>query len=293
MQIFEDSLIIFGGIENVIHERNDLVLYDLKNKRWKKISFDIEEDFDTFDNKQSSLKPLKKNTSKNALSYLPRSNTKAINITLNNSLANGKKRSSTQHILSELAGLKNSFDPDEMEKNKNKSITFHENINKEKPLKKNEMKTRSPKSLDRSKILNNSNSSMQKTIRDPTMEKIKLEETKKRILLDKFEIFDEKLKKEFLHITPTTEIMKSTIAIFFHRNHDDSESKKQKILTLGTTSELRRRKENKIKINGNVPCPRDGHTALIINNKMIIIGGDRHQRQYHDIYECDVKQLLS
>jgi len=283
MVLYEDYLIIFGGIGNVIHEKNDLVVHNLIKKSWKKISFDLEDDIEIIDYKQNP-KSMKKNLSKNGFSHLPRSNT---------------KRNSLKQILDEFSINKNSKENENLFDKKIKTHTFHEMKEKEKEKEKNnlnvdnrsEMKNRPPRSLEKSRgLLNKSSSLLKKSFQNPAEMQEKMNETKKKHLLDQFEIFDEKLKREFLHITPTTEIMKTTIAIFNNPHKDDNDNKKKKIF--GGSYEFKK-KENFLRINGNAPCPRDGHSAVIIDQKMVIIGGDRHQRQYNDFFECNLKQMLN
>jgi len=38
------------------------------------------------------------------------------------------------------------------------------------------------------------------------------------------------------------------------------------------------------KLPGHKPCARDGHSAAIIKNKMLIFGGDRHKMSFNDVY---------
>lgn len=43
------------------------------------------------------------------------------------------------------------------------------------------------------------------------------------------------------------------------------------------------------KISGVRPRPRDGHTAAIYNNMMIIFGGDRHQMPFNDLFSLNLE----
>ena len=40
---------------------------------------------------------------------------------------------------------------------------------------------------------------------------------------------------------------------------------------------------------GKKPCARDGHSAIMLNEELIIFGGDRHQMSFNDIYKMDFK----
>lgn len=281
----------------MMHEKNDLVFHNLIKKSWKKISFDNEDDIEINDFKQN-VNPLKKISSKNTFGFLPRSNTKAPTALLNCSLPSLPKRNSLKQIMDEFSTLKSSKESEKGGVEKIlKSNTFHEIKPKNPPLEqiKSETKNRSPKSMERSRTYMTRSSSLLKKAmyQSPTQMQERINETKKKHLLDQFEIFDEKLRNELLHITPTTEIMKSTITIFNNPRKDrkdDLESKKRKIMA---TSFEFKKKENIVRITGSLPCPRDGHTAVVCNQKMIVIGGDRQQRQYNDFFECNLKQLLS
>ena len=38
---------------------------------------------------------------------------------------------------------------------------------------------------------------------------------------------------------------------------------------------------------GKKPCARDGHCAVMINEELIIFGGDRHQMSFNDIHKLN------
>ena len=42
-------------------------------------------------------------------------------------------------------------------------------------------------------------------------------------------------------------------------------------------------------IVGKKPCARDGHCAVILNNDLVIFGGDRHQMSFNDIYKLNME----
>jgi hypothetical protein len=35
---------------------------------------------------------------------------------------------------------------------------------------------------------------------------------------------------------------------------------------------------------GKKPCARDGQTAVVYENSLLIFGGDRHMMSFHDVY---------
>jgi hypothetical protein len=40
---------------------------------------------------------------------------------------------------------------------------------------------------------------------------------------------------------------------------------------------------------GKKPCARDGHVSVIINDELVIFGGDRHQMSFNDIFKLNLK----
>jgi len=46
------------------------------------------------------------------------------------------------------------------------------------------------------------------------------------------------------------------------------------------------------KLTGIRPCARDGHTANIFKDRLIIFGGDRHKMTFQDIYIYNLMTLL-
>lgn len=264
-------------------------MYHVKNKSWKKFSFDLDDDINITDFKKTAQSPGKR-SNKTGMTFLPRSNTKSPASILNNSLSTSfqKKRSSLKQIQDEFIAHK--FPSEKMNfsiEKTEKAKTFHE-VNERNGDSKIERRKKRQKT-QKSKAILESMTIYPKNLSNSAINE-KIQENRKKNLLKQFEIKDEKEINEFLVTTPTTEIMKHTISIFNHlssKPENETKKKKEKISSLtffrvkGTTT---RRKL--------VPCPRDGHSAIIINDKMIIIGGDRHQRQYHDIFELDLKLLL-
>lgn len=119
-------------------------------------------------------------------------------------------------------------------------------------------------------------------------------EGRKKILLKQFEVNDEKMKELLLvKNSPTSNLMKQIIYYMTKRNIENgydvgSYTHKPKVTSM---------KYNKTfpktfgKIYGNRPCARDGHTSIIINNKMVVFGGNRHRISFNDVYELDLDKL--
>lgn len=47
-------------------------------------------------------------------------------------------------------------------------------------------------------------------------------------------------------------------------------------------------KNNSNIVIGKKPCARDGHCAVIIGSDLIIVGGDRHQMSFNDVYKLNL-----
>jgi hypothetical protein len=45
-------------------------------------------------------------------------------------------------------------------------------------------------------------------------------------------------------------------------------------------------------VKGKIPAARDGHSATIFNDMMIVFGGDRHRMPFSDTFSLQVKNQL-
>jgi len=136
--------------------------------------------------------------------------------------------------------------------------------------------------------------------------KKKMFQMKKNMLLQQFEVHDPTIKQALTQKSPTTESMKnSIIAINYKRDGQSPEKEREK-----TESESPGRRGSKKKgvtffadvskyqvpvdgkLVGHKPCARDGHSAFIIRNKMLVFGGDRHKMSFNDVYILSVDPLL-
>ena len=121
-------------------------------------------------------------------------------------------------------------------------------------------------------------------------------EGRKRILLKQFEITDDSLKEQLMvKHSPTSDMMKQIIYYMT----------KKKIDLFGnpTTQTAVRPRVNSVKFNktvprvygrlaGNRPCARDGHCAVVVKNKMLVLGGNRSKIGFNDLYELDLEKVL-
>lgn len=100
-------------------------------------------------------------------------------------------------------------------------------------------------------------------------------------------------------MTPTTEVMRYAIEIFKAKqrnlekseNNSNNKTSKKSVTLLPEKSKIFKRTA---KMEGFFPCPRDGHTTLLTNDSqtLIIVGGDRFQIQFNDVFSCDLKEFI-
>lgn len=84
------------------------------------------------------------------------------------------------------------------------------------------------------------------------------------------EVHENYLQPSFLATTFSSAVLRKSVD--FSKVVKGKEENKEKSLL----------KENEKVVN--VPCARDGHSACLIENKMYIFGGDKHQMSFNDLY---------
>lgn len=78
--------------------------------------------------------------------------------------------------------------------------------------------------------------------------------------------------------TPISKKMKNSL--IYKMEMPDNSNQKYAPVSLGTQSNF----DKEVIKNGVVPIPRDGHSAVIQNNSMIIFGGDRNKFPFNDLF---------
>lgn len=131
----------------------------------------------------------------------------------------------------------------------------------------------------------------------------------KMVLLQQFEVNDEKLKQKLTMATPTTEAMKSSIEAIIskraqhHPSVSDKDKEKDKNKELGETKNsgwdnwcFENMNNGQMILEGIVwgkrPTARDGHTAHIYQGTLIIFGGDRHKMSFNDFHIHTLEKAL-
>jgi len=121
---------------------------------------------------------------------------------------------------------------------------------------------------------------------------------KKMVLLSEFEV-PEKEQSKFRGHSPTTDAMRSSLENIGNMFSNDPKEMHKKpsdkfaffdhsaskfLLSNGALI-------NSTKLTGRKPCARDGHSATIIDNRLIIFGGDRHKMCFNDLYALNLQHL--
>lgn len=73
---------------------------------------------------------------------------------------------------------------------------------------------------------------------------------------------------------------KMNVSLIYKTDLADSNTLRQRLSTLLTKTALAKEQFK----TGVIPPPRDGHTAVLHNNTIIIFGGDRNKFPYNDLY---------
>jgi hypothetical protein len=67
-------------------------------------------------------------------------------------------------------------------------------------------------------------------------------------------------------------------------------------MPLGLSSNMKQKpaRKNDVcgSVQGKVPAARDGHSAIVFGEQMIIFGGDRHRMPFADTYTLNIKKYL-
>lgn len=245
------KIIVFGGIHEVTYELNDTWCFDLQKGGW----INLDED----------TSHRKKNTHSNSdySAILKKDNSEVI-----------QKKTQSKNLNVERKLVENL-----MVAKRVTSKSPHKGLSafKESSI----MKTND--SFESTTKLINSSAILDK--------KKKVMHIKKLQMLSEFESENDQISKLDLN-SPTTVAMKYSI------NN----------ISLANNSPRNNHKGIPLKINGNFieiaknlvantietvrkPYPRDGHSTVVFEEKMIVFGGDRHLISFDDIYSCDLSGI--
>jgi len=243
---YKNYIIVFGGIHDIAHEKNDLFCFNIEKNEWNKLDSDFTETLQMpekliYKNPEKSLLP---NKSKNLI-------TPKINISVNPLPIKMPFLTPKSKIGYKQSKRSNS------PKNKKASIL---NSHLEQP--------KSPKQ-----------------IREERLKQEFVE--KKQQLLAEFEINDEEKRRQLVN-SPTTETMKKSINSLNLNFKGQAHERKDYSFIYNKDQGINMNfimKERK-------PCARDGFSANIYTNKLVIFGGDRHNMTFKDCYWLELEKIV-
>ena len=262
MLVYHDKILLFGGIHDIAHEKNDILFFNCASEKWSK----IEEDSTKRPQEQLSARGnYKKKTT------ILREDSEPKFLATSREKLHNKKTSSnfflkTGKIHRDLA--RNSVSP------QRRSIFFNKSLG----------------SANNSRNL--------KELKDERVRKEK--NMKKMMLLSEFEV-SEAQRKEFVVHSPTTELMKNSINTIKieRKNSEKNENFKGNFeknskgfgeKNVEKNKPILNVNEKKVNlIKGKKPCARDGCSANVYKEKVVIFGGDRHLMTFHDMFFLNLK----
>lgn len=250
-----------------MQERNDVVLFDIKQSKWRELDIDsLAENLD-FSDAMSSRSRVK------GLALTPRTRLPASPRVIGPELfiqAQSPKRSPKHSHRSSLDTYSH--------------INLSPRTNATKALVVSGAVLKGKQSLNSSKLSNDNN-----IMRSALFDQAEAEQLmKKQNMLKELEVPEE--EKQFMRqTTPLTSTMAQSLkvlgAITDKRNSNRGEGfQKDEIVIAHLTSTYGRHPTNERLVHSKKPCIRDGHTALIMDGKLVVFGGQRHTMSLNDIF---------
>lgn len=251
---YQDKLILFGGIHDIAHEKNDIMIFSCSDEKWSQ----IDEDSRKHQSNSSSPRSLRKKTT-----------------ILRDEKQDSPKLPSKFFVMS----------------TKEKATPLLRNTLFFKTTRINKNSSSPRRSI---LYNNSTNSLLpSKTPRELKEERVRKEiHMKKMMLLSEFDVSEDTRKDLVIH-SPTTEAMKNSInaikieiktaghAFFSSKNNNNNKE---------IFVNINEKKINLIK--GKKPCARDGFSMIKYKEKAVIFGGDRHLMAFHDMFFLNLKMAI-
>lgn len=287
-------MLIFGGIQDITHERDDILFFSFSQNTWKILDNQV-------DHSRVSSKAPSPDRSRS-----PKSNKFDRSFRGKSFMESPAKKSifrdsrnSSKHDIVPSTGPKRGYSPALSVKG---SRFGRVPTNNSFALSHSDMKNTLPFSAKAAKAYIG-------LTKDNEEKRKKIFLAKKASFLKEFEVSNPSEIEGLVVKSPTTESMKNSIIAVNYKGHQEfleaaqvngnaSPSKtKKKIVSffdnvLGADF-LKVKIPIQGKLTGHKPCARDGHTSLVYGNRMIVFGGDRHKMSFNDLYSLNMKQLIS
>ena len=294
MLLYNDHyIVIFGGIQEITREKDDVTAFNLKTNKW--ITLQIESSFNR------SISPLKKlvypnESNKSTIKQSDKVKSPTLQIKRKNSIPKSANIQSN-HSNSD---LRPTYNPANNTNITRASVTHHtRDIGNASFCLKTE---KDVSIMNKSSYLDRTsspNSSALKTVKEEKRKRIFL--MKKHLLLSEFEIIDPQQKLQLQIKSPTTEAMKNSIlALNYKRGTGTKQDENKKSPNHAESAILESLNLPSImnivpangKVPGHRPCARDGHSASIYKGRIVIFGGDRHKMSFNDIYLFNLDKAI-
>ena len=304
-----EGIVIFGGIQDITHERDDIICFSLLSHQWSVLDSEYDhskvsstrngEKSQSPERSPDSQKGERNNNRGKSFTVAETSPSKRFSPTLYK-----KDSRSNTKIFDQNSPGKRAYSPGTSSKDGRQSKL---QTNNSFAFSQTEMRnTASPNFGART---------YQGLSKENEEKRKKLFLVRKANFLKEFEVTDPQDILNLVLKSPTTEAMKNSIVAINYKGQQENEQQQQQQNQSGSQSPFKGKKKSatasplfsellgeaylkvKIPINGKLigrkPCARDGHTALIYDNKMVVFGGDRHKMSFNDIYVLNIKQLIA
>ena len=281
---YKNNIILFGGIHDVTHEKNDILVFDISKNTWsvleKETKWAFEEDYKSDKSNKSYLKA---ETGVNQ--FKP-------------SKFGAEKKDMRLITLDQDSISVSMYTQQESPRNNESKYTIQKNFQIPKTHKYHKLKLESYTFTHKGLV---SPQSTKNFSYSPTGSEFKssLQERKekdalmkKNALLKEFEVSD-KEGESLRAATPTTEAMRKSISGLGFTVDNQSDFQMQKMALDQTKIALLKNYEvNNASIKlGVKPCARDGHSACVDGNKLYIFAGDRHKMSFNDLFVLHLEYI--
>jgi len=278
MVSYKDMLIVFGGILDITNEKNDIFVYNITSNKWENAEQATKWVFQQ-EEKQIKPSPLKKSTFGKKE---PR----------NKSLQKSSHAHHHSHPNIRLAIQKADSDYGSQYSDQSQDISFAENQTTLKAVRFEKLQLPSvyQNSVSQSKIGREAEelgrSASHRTFKSTMAENhLKSKMMKKMLLLNEFQVSETEAQTLRAPTPATDSLIKSL------KNLTISPANVDKIDYSVTTRDIlltsKSATEEKIKV-GVKPVGRDGHSAVVVKDRMFIFAGDRHKMSFNDLFALNL-----
>ena len=280
----DKGFIVFGGIQDITHEKDDLLFFEFATNNWKTLDTEYDHSkVSSFRNDKSPEPPIKseKHVRQKSLADSP---TKRQTSRLNS------------RFLDPSSPTKQNYSPTMSAKDTGMNKHSRLQTNTSFGVSQSEFRTSGSPGGRPYQGLSKENEEKKK----------KLFMARKQNFLKEFEVTNPEDISNLILKSPTTEAMKNSIIAINYKGTTENETSVSlsptKLKKKATTSNFNNLLGDnsirvKIPVNGKLtgrkPCARDGHSACVYADKMIVFGGDRHKMSFNDIYSLNMSQILN